>query len=193
MVKLNDRRPTQGTDELDQVFLDRRSTRAFSSEPLDQSVIDTLFEAARWAPSAVNSQPWEFIYATDGPERQLFDELVKPGNRRWASSAPLLAFLVTKKHNGEGRVFRTNQFDAGAAWMALALQATRLGLYTHAMGGIEIDQVHEKLGLSPDNYDVMIGIVIGRLGDAADLPEDLQEREIPNGRKPLSEVASRWE
>jgi len=183
---------TPGTEALDPIFLERRSTRAFSPEPLTRDEIHTLFEAGRWAPSSNNSQPWQFIYATDGPARDLFNTLLRPGNQAWATSAPVLAFLVARKGNSEGSVFRTNQFDAGAAWMSLALQATRMGLSAHAMGGIQIDEIHEALQLPRDEYDVIIGIAIGRIGDVSQLPEDLQQRERPSDRKPLSEVASLW-
>lgn len=183
---------TAGSDGIDQVFLDRWSTRAFSPNPLTQTEIDTLFEAARWAPSSNNSQPWLFLYATDGPERNVFNSLLRPGNQTWATSAPLLVYVAAQKGNEEGRVFRTNQFDAGSAWMSLAVQATKMGLFTHAMGGIEIDEIHEKLNLPPDKFDVIAAIAIGHRGELSTLPEDLQGRESPNSRKPLAEVAKKW-
>lgn len=186
------RQATLGSDGLDQVFLNRWSTRAFSSEPLSDGEINTLFEAARWAPSSSNSQPWLFLYATDGPERDLFNSLLRPGNQTWATAAPLLVFIAAEKGNDEGRVYRTNQFDSGAAWMSIAIQASKMGMFTHAMGGIEIDQVHEKLNLPSDKYDVIAAIAIGRRGDPSGLAEDLQGREKPNDRKPLSEVAKKW-
>ncbi len=192
MTPSEGRVPTPGTDKLDRVFVERWSTRAFSPEPLSQEEIDTLFEAARWAPSSNNSQPWLFLYATDGPERELFNSLLRPGNRTWAPSAPLLVFVATLKGNDEGRVFRTGQFDAGAAWMSLAIQATKMGLHTHAMGGINIDDVHEKLDLPEDRYDVLVGIAIGRRGEISGLADDLQAREKPNNRKPLEAIAHRW-
>lgn len=192
MTEAAGRTATPGVDGLDQVFLNRWSPRAFSPEPLTQIEIDTLFEAARWSPSASNSQTTLFLYATDGPERELFNSLLRPGNQTWATSAPLLVYVVAEKGNDEGRVYRTNQFDAGAAWMSLAIQAVKMGLFTHAMGGIDIDAIHEKLNLPTDKYDVIAGIAIGRRGDVSDLPEDLQERESPSGRKPLTEVARKW-
>ncbi len=177
---------------VDPIFLERWSTRAFSPEPLSQTEIDTLFEAARWAPSSGNSQPWLFLYATDGPERDLFNSLLRPGNQTWATAAPLLIYIAARKGNAEGRVFRTGQFDTGAAWMSIAIQANKMGLYTHAMGGILIEDVHDKLSLPRDEFDVVAGLVVGRLGESSELPEDLQSREEPSGRKPLSEIAMRW-
>lgn len=192
MTQIKGRTPSPGTGDIDPVFLDRWSTRAFSPGPLSQSEIDTLFEAARWAPSANNSQPWLFLYATEGPEREVFNSLLRPGNQKWAPAAPLLAFILARRVSPDGRVLRTAQFDTGAAWMSLAIQANRMGLYTHAMAGILVDEVHEKLGLDPEEFDVVAGLAIGHRGDPADLPEDLQERERQSDRKPLSEVAMRW-
>ncbi len=192
MTQTAARTPTAGTADIDQVFLDRWSTRAFSEEPLSQAEIDTLFEAARWAPSSSNSQPWLFLYATDGPERELFNSLLRPGNQTWATSAPLLVFIAALKGNDEGRVFRSGQFDTGAAWMSIAIQAVKMGLSTHCMGGILVDDVHDKLNLPKDKFDVIAGLAIGRRGDVSGLPDDLQAREMPNDRKSLGEVAVRW-
>ena len=192
MTLLAGRTPTPGVDGLDPAFLKRRSTRAFSPEPITESELLTLFEAARWAPSAGNTQPWLFLYTSHGPEREVFNSLLRPRNKTWATAAPVLAILIAAKRNEEGRAFRTSQFDAGAAWMSLALQATKMGLFAHAVGGIEIDDVYRQLGISRDDFDVMVGIAIGRGGDPSKLPEDLQLKETPNGRKPLSDVAKRW-
>jgi nitroreductase len=159
---------------------------------LTQREIDALFEAPRWAPSAGNSQPWLFLYATTGPEREVLNSLLRENNRRWAPAAPLLIFVAARRANAEGRPLRTAQFDAGAAWMSLAVQACMMGLVTHAMGGIVLDQAHEKLGLSPAEYDVICAIAVGRAGDKSLLPEDLAQREKPSSRKPLAEVARPW-
>ena len=192
MTLLAGRTTTPGVEELDPAFIERRSTRAFSSEPLTEAELLTLFEAARWAPSAGNTQPWLFLYTTDGPEREVFNSFLRPGNKTWATAAPVLAILIAAKRNEEGRAFRTSQFDAGAAWMSLALQATKMGMFAHAIGGIEIDAVHEQLEIPRDDFDVMVGIAIGRGGDTSTLPDDLQAKERPNSRKSLSEVAKRW-
>lgn len=192
MTQTTGREVSPGVDGLDPAFIERRSTRSFSPDPLSQDEIATLFEAARWAPSSSNSQPWLFFYATDGAERDEFNALLRPGNQTWATAAPLLVYIAARKGNDEGRVFRTGQFDAGAAWMSIAIQANKMGLYTHAMGGIDIEGVHEKLNLPQDEFDVIAGVAIGRLGDVSKLPEDLQDREKPNDRKPLGEIVQRW-
>ncbi|MDA1296701.1 MAG: nitroreductase family protein [Chloroflexi bacterium] len=192
MTQTIGRSPSLEAAGVDPMFLKRWSTRAFSPEPLSQTEIDTLFEAARWAPSSSNSQPWLFLYATVGPEREIFNSLLRPGNQTWATAAPLLVFIAARKAGAEGRVLRTGQFDTGAAWMSIAIQAHKMGLYTHAMGGINIDDVHDTLSLPRDEFDVIAGLAIGRLGEASTLPEDLQAREKPNDRKPLAEVAKLW-
>jgi nitroreductase len=192
MTQTNNRTASPEGAGIDPIFLDRWSTRAFSSEPLSQTEIDTLFEAARWAPSSGNSQPWLFLYATDGPEREVFNSLLRPGNQTWATAAPLLVFIAARNNDGKGRVFRTGQFDTGAAWMSIAIQANKMGLFTHAMSGILVDEVHDKLDLPRDEFDVLAGLAIGRMGDASNLAEELQAREQPNDRKPLSEISRRW-
>ncbi len=116
------------------VFLQRVSSRAFQTAPLPAALVRSLFEAARWSPSAANTQPWLFLIADTEPTLTLFRSLLNEQNRRWADSAPLLTIVLTKKHR-DGKPSRTAEFDAGAAWMSLSLQATLLGLRTRAMGG----------------------------------------------------------
>ncbi len=183
---------TEHTESLDSVFIDRFSTRSFSYRPVSDTQLSTLFEAARWAPSASNSQPWLFLYSTTGTEREVFNSLLRPNNQRWATAAPVLAYVFARKYADDGRAYRTSQFDTGAAWMSLAIQAAKLGLHTHAIGGINFDQVHDKLGLSPDDYDVIVGVAIGYRGNPANLPDDLQLREHPSDRKQVTEIARRW-
>ena len=136
-------------------FRGRWSPRSFAPGPITEAQIASLFEAARWAPSASNGQPWEFLYATDGPERDLFNSLLNDSNRRWAPKASMLVVVTARKVAGDGRPVRTAQFDAGAAWMSLALQAKSMGLATRAMGGIKLDEVYEKLSISRDTHEVI--------------------------------------
>ena len=112
-----------------------------------------------------------------------------PGNQVWATKAPLIGFIFANTKTPEGRRPRTSQFDTGAAWMALALSARTLGIYTHGMAGIDYEAVNEKLGVSDEFYTPMCGFVAGKIGPRKALPEDLQERESPNDRKPISEIA----
>jgi len=174
--------------DVDSQFVDRWSQRSLTDQPLSEEQIASLFEAARWAPSANNLQPWLFVYANQPESLARARTLLKEPNQRWASRAPLLVFVFARKvHPETGAPLRTAAFDTGAAWQALALQARKLGLSTRAMGGIHLDQTYVVLGVPSDQYDALVGIAIGHPGDADALPEDLRARETPTGRKSTRE------
>jgi len=182
--------PRKPEADIDPMFLDRWSPRAFLPDPVPEPQLKSLFEAARWAPSSNNEQPWLFIYATTPEDRERFASALARGNRRWAPHAPVLMFVLARKHfGGTEKLNRHAPFDAGSAWMSLALQARRLGLYAHGMAGFDVEKAYEVLGVPRDQYEVMAAIALGRRGDPSQLPPDLQEREAPNQRKPLAEVA----
>lgn len=181
--------PRIASADVDPLFINRWSPRSFSDEPVSDTEIASIFEGARWSPSSFNRQPWLFVYETDGPDREIFDSILMPGNQVWATRAPLIGFIFAETKTQEGRRPRTSQFDTGAAWMALALQARSLGLYTHGMAGIDYDSIYEKLGVSDEFYTAMCGFVAGRIGPRKALPEELQERESPSDRKSISEIA----
>jgi nitroreductase len=184
----NDRR---AECEVDSIFTDRWSPRAFLSEPLPDHQIKALFEAARWAPSCFNEQPWQFVYATEPEQRRKLVSVLVDKNQRWAGKCPLLMFVLARRQFKEGgRENRHAPFDAGSAWLSLALQARRLGLYAHAMAGFSIKKAYEVLGVSEEEYLIMAAIAVGRKDDADQLPEDLRAMESPNARKPLAEVAT---
>jgi nitroreductase len=148
----------------------------------------TLFEAARWAPSASNIQPWKFIYTTkDMPEFVNFLSFLMDGNKIWCEKAGALVVLISKKTSDKGTLSPKHSFDAGAAWENLALQATSMNLVAHGMAGIYFDLIKEKLAI-PDDYEVEIMIAIGKPGKIEDLPEPLRTRETPSDRKPLEEI-----
>lgn len=179
---------------VDTLFLDRWSPRAFTGEAIPQQTLLTLFEAARWAPSAGNGQPWRFVYGhrgTDAFARIL--ATLDDGNRRWAPMAGVLAVVVSQTHrpnaSGELRPAYSHAFDTGAAWGYLALQARLSGYYAHAMGGIDRDRAMADLRI-PDGFRVEAGLAIGRLAAKETLPEDLMKREVASGRKPVSEFVS---
>jgi nitroreductase len=177
--------------EVDSIFTDRWSPRAFLSDPLSEHQIKSLFEAARWAPSCFNEQPWLFVYATAPEEREKFVSVLVPKNQRWAGKCPLLMFVLARRtFQQSGQENRHAPFDAGSAWVSLALQARRMGLYAHAMAGFNIKKAYEVLGVSEDEYLIMAAIAVGRKGDADQLPDDIRAMESPNTRKPLSEVAT---
>lgn len=183
----NPRRPEA---DADQQFRDRWSPRSFVDEPIPDDHVRALFEAARWAPSAGNSQPWLFVFARSADDRARFTDALNPGNQKWAGRAPLLVFVLARKTSERsGKPLTHGWFDAGAAWMSLALQARALGLFAHAMAGFDRDRAYAATGASPDDFDIIAAIAVGRRGDPADLPdEDLREREKPSERKPLAEI-----
>lgn len=174
---------------IDPLFLKRQSSRALSSTPLTHQELMTLFEAARWAPSSYNNQPWRFVYALQGtPFWHHFFNLLAPSNQKWVQNAAALVVLVSAQifeHNNKPS--RTHSFDAGAAWENLALQAVDMGLIAHAMEGFDYDKARSVLSI-PDNYTVEAMIAIGYPGNKEELPADLQAREQPSNRKPLDEI-----
>lgn len=185
--------PRQSEYNIDPQFLGRWSPRVFTGEAIDEATLFSLFEAARWAPSANNSQPWRFIYAQNGSANwPVLFNLLNENNQKWAAKASALVVLVSKTtHVKQGDTepshLRNHSFDSGAAWASLAFQALRAGWRTHAIGGFNRDQAREVLGV-PDGYSVEVAIAIGRQAERASLPAELQEREQPNQRKPLGKL-----
>lgn len=170
----------------------RWSPRAFSSEEVSTEDLKALLEAARWAASSYNEQPWRFYVATKSdPEgyARLLDALV-PFNQAWAGKAPVLIIMAAKKtfsHNGAPNYYALH--DAGQALAYLMLEATALGLYTHAMAGFDHEKARKAIGL-PDDYDLAAAVVVGHLGDPAALTVQMRDSEsAKRERKPLSEVA----
>lgn len=186
--------PRQADHPIDPLFLERWSPRAFDGSDLPDQDLAAVFEAARWAPSAFNSQPWRFLYAKRGDENWArFLSLLIPWNQSWAVSASVLVYILsdslpfTDKKTGAPATSHTHSFDAGAAWASLALQATRMGYHAHGMSGIQHDLVRVELAI-PDRYRLEAACVIGRIGDPATLDDKLRAREFPSGRKPQSEL-----
>lgn len=167
--------------DIDPVFIDRWSPRSFLEKEVSEAILMRLFEAARWAPSANNIQPWRFIFAQTKEDREKFHTFIFDRNRLWCEKAPVIAVLISDKESG------AHAFDAGTAWGYLALQATKEGLITHAMGGIDKVKAREVLNI-PDNFDVQIAIAIGYQGEKEALPEDFQAREQPSSRRSLEET-----
>jgi nitroreductase len=179
---------------IDPKFLERWSPRAFTGEAIGEADLMTILEAARWAPSSYNSQPWRFIYARRGtPAWDGLFALLNPFNQSWAKEAGALIIIVSSSTmlppGAEKPVpSHSHSFDTGSAWGHLALEAQRLGWHTHGMVGFDMNRAFADLGV-PEGYRVEAAIAIGRLGDKSILPEQLQARETPSDRKPLSEIA----
>lgn len=158
----------------------RRSRRAYAPAPVEPEKINSLFEAARWAPSSVNEQPWIYLYATkDQPELwgKIFDAL-NEGNKIWAQNAPLLIVsLVRKNFIRNDHPNTSARYDLGAANAFLSLQAAHLGLNVHQMGGFDNARLKENLNV-PDNYEPVVVLAIGYPGDVQTLPDHLKQREL---------------
>lgn len=184
----------QSDHPIDPQFLTRWSPRAFDPAEMTEAQVLSLIEAARWAPSASNHQPARFAWGLRGDAgfAAIHDGLMG-FNRVWADKAAALIVLASKtfvdKEDGPA-ANSWHAFDAGAAWMSLALQAQAMGLVAHAMGGFEAETLAPALGL-PEGYQIHVVVAVGRQGDVADLPEKLQAREMPSPRRPVAEVAAR--
>jgi nitroreductase len=179
----------QSTYKINQLILNRWSPRSMTGGELDDDTIMSLFEAARWAPSSYNNQPWRFIYAKINTLHwnKLFNLLAEP-NKVWTKNATALVVVISRKnfeHNEKYSI--THQFDAGAAWENLALEASSQGLIAHGMQGFDYERARTDLEI-PDNFDVMVMIAIGKKGPKGNIPPQLQEREYPTNRKPLAEI-----
>lgn len=157
----------------------RWSSRAFDERPVDVVTLKSLLEAARWAPSSNNEQPWRFIVATKNHEpewNRLFNCLME-GNRKWAFRAPVLILSVVSMHFENGGQSNRHAFhDVGLATENLVLQATASGLTTHQMAGFDVEKARVDLKI-PMGYEPVVMMAIGYPGDPAVLPERLQERE----------------
>jgi nitroreductase len=178
---------------IDPIFLNRWSPRAFSPKPIDDEVLWSVLEAARWAPSASNEQPWRFIIARSEADRAKFLQFLNPGNQRWAKDAPVLLVIVSKQSfTPTGTLNPVHQFDAGTASGFMHLQAAQNGLYVHGMAGFDNDQARAILGV-PEEFDILAVFAIGKRGDIAQLPADLQAREVPSDRRPLAQTVMEGE
>ena len=177
------------------MFTERWSPRAFSGEPIPEAELFTLLEAARWAPSAYNAQPWRFIYTRRETEswKPVFDTLVE-FNRSWAQRASALVVIASAiEATFPGREAAApnpwHAFDAGAAWASLALQASLSDWAAHAMAGFDAVALRGVVAL-PEEYAIHTVVAIGRLASKHVLPEALQPREVPNDRRSLIQTVS---
>jgi nitroreductase len=167
----------------------RWSPRAFAEQPVESDKLASLFEAARWAPSSSNEQPWRFVVATkDDPAA--YDRLLAcllEGNRKWAFRAPVLLVSVARtQFEDDGKPNRHAVHDAGMALENLLLQATALGLVAHPMAGFNIEQARADLKI-PADFEPVAMVAVGYPGDPALLPDYLQQREAnPRERTPVS-------
>lgn len=166
----------------------RWSPRAFSDRPVEPDKLLSLFEAARWAPSSSNEQPWTFLVATqaDTKNYEAMMAVLVDFNRSWASKAPVLILAVAHTQFAkDGRPNRWGFYDLGQAAASLSLQATALGLATHQMAGFDADAARKQFAV-PEGWEPLSVIALGYPGDPNSLGEKLRERETaPRIRKPL--------
>jgi len=164
----------------------RWSPRAMTGEELSDAELFSLFEAARWAPSSYNNQPWRFLYAKRGsPEWPLFFDLMVDFNKSWAKNAATLVLAVSANlFERNGKPARTHSFDTGAAWMSLAIEACARGYVAHGMEGFNYALAEKSLEIPPD-HTVEALIAIGKRATSDTLSPELREREAPSPRKPL--------
>ena len=182
---------TKRTSEysINPLILSRWSPRSMTGEELGDDDIMSLFEAARWAPSSFNNQPWRFIYAKRNTEHwdRLFNLLVDV-NKTWAKNAALLTVVISRKNfEFNEKPARTHQFDTGSAWENLALEASSRGIVAHGMQGFDYEKAKTELGI-PADFEVMAMIAIGKRGPKENLPTELQDKEKPNDRKALKDI-----
>ncbi len=177
------------------IFPNRWSPRAMSGASISLETLNILLEAARWAPSSNNGQPWRFAYAFRNTETfTKFFELLNPGNQIWCKQAGILMIMAsqinfdaTEKYPSQ--LNRSHSFDAGAAWMNLALQGSMLDLVVHGMGGFDLTKASELARL-PAGYLIEAMCAIGYPDSPESLPEPFKSREIPTGRNPVSKFAA---
>ena len=183
-------KPAQTQFPIHELLGKRWSPRAYDERPVEREKLQSLFEAARWAPSSNNEQPWRFVVAIkeDQTEYARLLACLVEGNRKWASRAPVLILSVASLNfEDDSKPNRHAFHDTGMAVENLVLQATALGLAAHQMAGFDVEKARADLKI-PSGYEPVAMIAVGYPGDPASLPDRLRERELqPRSRQPISE------
>jgi nitroreductase len=163
----------------------RWSPRAFADRDVEPAKLQSLFEAARWAASSYNAQPWHFVIAMR-KEPEAFQRVLRcfvEFNQRWAKNAPVIGISVAKLNfDHDGNPNRHAYHDVGQAATSLAIEAAAQGLQVHQMAGILVDTAREVLSI-PTGYDPVAGFALGYPGDPQSLPEQLRERELASRQR----------
>ena len=185
-------KPAVTSQPIDPLIQKRWSGRAFvENQPVSREQIIALLEAARWAPSCWNDQPWRYIVFDRFHNKDAWQkafECLSEGNQKWVIQAPvlLIAFADTR-FTRNGKPNRWGQHDTGAASTSLCLQAASMGLMAHQMGGYDRDKVRETFAV-PDQFDIMSMIAVGYPANEDQINPDELERELePRERAPLGE------
>ncbi|MGZ4937066.1 MAG: nitroreductase family protein, partial [Halobacteriota archaeon] len=182
-------RPADSAYPIHELIKRRWSPRAFAERPVEHNKLLSLFEAARWAPSSLNAQPWSFILALK-EDKEGFDRLLgclSERNQQWARHAPVLALSVAQLYLQTGKPNRFAFYGVGLAVENVVMQATALDLYVHQVGGLNEEAVQKAFNI-PDGFEPVDIIAIGYLGDPESLPDELRKQEqAPRERKPLEQ------
>ena len=171
------------------IILNRWSPRSMTGEALSDHELMPLFEAARWAPSSFNHQPWRFLYAKRGtPEWSLFYNLLVDFNQTWCQNASALIVVISQNNFEHNNTYSpTHSYDTGAAWMALALEGNARGYVVHGIGGFDVEKARKDLKI-PEGYTIEAMAAVGKRAPKARLPQHLREMEAPSDRKALSQL-----
>jgi len=190
-------KPADAKSPIHELLRQRWSPRVFSPRPVSAETLKILFEAARWAPSSFNEQPWAYVVATkDDPEefQRVLSTLVE-GNRAWAQNAPVLMLSIAKSNfERTGQPNRHAFHDTGQATMSLVIEATALGLAVHQMAGFSVEKARELFSI-PQDWEPVAAIALGYPAAADAVPENLRAREFaPRSRKPLEDFvfSGKW-
>lgn len=194
-VRLPHRKPAPARREIHPLLRERYSPHAFTDEPVPETVLERLLEAARWAPSSFNEQPWRFVVADrqrDPATHAAIVDVLAEGNQAWASEAPVLVLTVAKTtfdFNGEANPHARH--DVGLAMAQLTFQATTEGIGVHQMGGFDAEAAREAFAI-PEGFEPVTAVALGYPAGPEGLPEELAERaQAPRERLPLDEIVHR--
>lgn len=172
---------------VEKAILERWSPRAFSNQQVDDTVLMGVFEAARWAASSYNEQPWRFLLARTPADLQKFNAFLLPANQAWAKDAPVLVLVISKKtfsHNGNPN--KVYEYDAGTASGYMTLACAQHGLIAHGMAGFDGDMARATLGI-PSDFEPLAVYALGYRGETSQLPEGYRDNEVVSGRRPVSD------
>jgi nitroreductase len=189
--KINEIKKAESEYPILELIANRWSPRAISNQPVEEQKFKSLFEAARWAPSAFNKQPWSFYAGKQGDEiyQKIFGCLF-PFNQTWVAAAPILVLCVADTLDPKGEMNRSYAYDCGQAVANLSIQATSEGLFVHQMAGMDYKKLAEIFEL-PEFILPVIAFAIGYHGDIEQLPEGMQKTELtPRTRKKLEEFVT---
>lgn len=184
------KKPAQTSVEIIEALKNRWSPRAFADKPVESEKLKSVFEAARWAMSGYNAQPWRFIVGVKGDENYAnVLQCLNEWNQNWAKSAPVLILVVGEKISSfSGKENGTFKYDCGAAAAFLTVQASSLGLYSHQMGGVLPDKAREIFKI-PADFELLTGIALGYMGELDRIDESFHADEKKSrARKELSEI-----